>query len=106
MSKIEKFESVRCVSCRCLWCWGEARSYLEEWVVGQVLQGEVPLARVSRVRLPQHGVPVTRYDLTRFECFPDKIFEFLFGGFVADLLAQLLQPHKYLLVGETVKGPR
>lgn len=43
----------------------ELGDQLEHGVVGKVLHGELPLAGVARVGLPQDGVPVTRHHLER-----------------------------------------
>src|SRR5277367_1022867 len=39
------------------------RHELEQRVVGQVLQGKLPLARIARVRLSENGVAVAWHDL-------------------------------------------
>jgi hypothetical protein len=52
--------------------------HLEELVVGQVLEGELALARVARVRLAQNRVPEARDDLARVQRLPGELRNGLF----------------------------
>jgi hypothetical protein len=79
--------------------------HLEQIVVGQMLEGKLPLAGVPRVGLPEHGVTVAGHYLSALEGLPDEGLELLVAGVLADLLAQLHQPDEHFLVGEAVEGP-
>lgn len=68
-----------------------------------MLEGELSLAGVPRVGLPEDGVPVARHDLAALERAPDELLELLVAGVRADLLAELLQPDEHLLVGQAVE---
>ena len=43
---------------------------LEHGIIGQVFEGKLALARVPRIRLPQHCVPVPWYHLAQREEIP------------------------------------
>ena len=45
----------------------QLRHQAEHGIVGKFLQGELSLAGVARVRLPQHGMAVTRDNLKQRE---------------------------------------
>lgn len=75
----------------------------EEVVVGEVLQRELALRRVPRVRLPQHGVAVAGHDLAALERRPDVLPDRLVRWVGADLGLHLAQPEEYLLVCEAVE---
>ena len=50
----------------------------EEFVVGKVLEGKFTLAGVSRIRLAQHGVAISRNNPAALERVPDELVQ-LFG---------------------------
>jgi hypothetical protein len=74
---------------------------LEQWVLGQVLEGKLSLGSVSRVGLSENGVTVTWDDLATLQCGPDVLGDLLVGGILTDLSSHLLDPSEDLLVGET-----
>lgn len=71
-------------------------SYLEQWIVGQILKCELSLTSVTWICLPENCVSVTGYYLPRFEGLPNEVFDLFFSSFVAQRLINLLQPHQYL----------
>uniref|UniRef100_A0A182Q2B9 Uncharacterized protein n=1 Tax=Anopheles farauti TaxID=69004 RepID=A0A182Q2B9_9DIPT len=81
----------------------DVRDQPEQRIVRQMLEGELALAGVARIGLAQHGVPVARHDLARLERLPDELLHLVLARVVAELLAELLQPHQHLLVGEPVQ---
>lgn len=77
---------------------------LEEWVLGQVLEGELSLSCVSGVSLPKDGVAVTGNHLARLEGRPDILGNLLVRSVLTNLGSHLLDPSEDFLVGETVEG--
>ena len=76
---------------------------LEQRVVREVLQGELPLASVPGVGLTKDSVTVARDDLARLEKAPNKVLHLVIGGTQANTLDNLLKEDEHLLVGEAVK---
>mmetsp|Transcript_24868 Transcript_24868/g.46760 ORF Transcript_24868/g.46760 Transcript_24868/m.46760 type:complete len:406 (+) Transcript_24868:283-1500(+) len=80
---------------------------LEELVVGHVLEGELPLARVPGVGLAEDGVAVSGDDLLGVEGVPGELGDGLgvdLLALIGHLLLDALDPSEDLLVGESVKG--
>lgn len=63
-----------------------------------MFQSELPLARVARVGLPEHGVPEPWHDLPCLQRGPDEVRELFFGGIVADRGPDFRQPNQHLQV--------
>ena len=83
----------------------QLRDELELGVVGQVLERELALARVPRVRLAQHGVAVPGHDAPRLERVPHKLRHALRGDIRPNVALDFVQPLEHLLVGEAVQRP-
>ncbi len=49
-----------------------------------MLQGKLPLTGVTRVRLPEDGMAVTRHHLARLEQAPHELLHLVVGGVEAD----------------------
>mmetsp|Transcript_26202 Transcript_26202/g.84300 ORF Transcript_26202/g.84300 Transcript_26202/m.84300 type:complete len:345 (+) Transcript_26202:92-1126(+) len=80
---------------------------VEQRVVGQVLEGELALSRVARVRLAQHGVAVARDDLARVQRRPRELADGVLvdsGALGLELGLQVQDPAQHLLVGQSVQG--
>ena len=74
---------------------------LEQWVLGEMLQGEFSLGSVSRIGLSENGVTVTWDDLSTLQCRPDVLCDLLVRGIFTDLRSHLLDPSEDFLVSET-----
>lgn len=79
---------------------------LEETIVGQVLQGELPLAGVPGIRLPEDGVSVPRNNLPALQGIPNEFLELIVTRAVADLGTKFLEPDEHFLISKTVEGTR
>ena len=78
--------------------------HLEQRVVRQVLQAELPLRRVARVGLAQHGVAVARDHLAAVQRVPQRRLDDLGGRLLAaELFHEGLGPAQHLLVGQSVQ---
>lgn len=64
---------------------------------------KLPLAGVPGVSFPEHGVSVSRNDLSALERLPDEVLELVVGDAVADFLPKLLEPNQHFLVGQAVE---
>mmetsp|Transcript_28783 Transcript_28783/g.73343 ORF Transcript_28783/g.73343 Transcript_28783/m.73343 type:complete len:234 (+) Transcript_28783:392-1093(+) len=84
----------------------QRRHQLEQRVLGQVLERKLALARVARVRLAQHRVPVPGHHLAVRQRVRHVRLERLAAGRLAQLGHQRLQPHQHLLVGQAVQRAR
>lgn len=80
------------------------RDELEHGVVRQVLERELALGSVARVRLAEDGVAIPGDDLAVVQRRPDILLDGLVGCVLADLGLHPAEPDKHLLVRETVKG--
>ena len=78
---------------------------LEHGVVGQVLEGELALGDVARVRLAEHSVAVAGDHTAGLEGVPQVFLDVLVAQVRADGFLHLLQPVQHFLVGEAVEGP-
>lgn len=76
---------------------------LEEWIIGQMLEGELALAGITRICFTEDSMTVAGNDLARFQCLPDEVLDLVFVSVVSEFSAQLLQPNEYFLVGQTVQ---
>eukprot|EP00929_Paragymnodinium_shiwhaense_P119751 TRINITY_DN9164_c0_g1_i5.p1 TRINITY_DN9164_c0_g1~~TRINITY_DN9164_c0_g1_i5.p1 ORF type:complete len:144 (+),score=8.41 TRINITY_DN9164_c0_g1_i5:401-832(+) len=82
---------------------------LEEAVFWQVLQSELALASVTRVRLAQNSMSIARDDLAGLQRLPCEVGDGILRHLLAlrgELLVQSLNPAKYFLVGEAVERSR
>mmetsp|Transcript_17276 Transcript_17276/g.28155 ORF Transcript_17276/g.28155 Transcript_17276/m.28155 type:complete len:279 (+) Transcript_17276:172-1008(+) len=78
-------------------------------VLGQVLEGELALAGVAGVRLPEDGVPEAGDHLARVQRVPGKLCDRLLvhlEAFLLELLLQVERPAQHLLVGQAVQRAR
>lgn len=71
-------------------------TYLEEFVIRQVLQSKLTLTRVTWVSLTQHCVAIAWHHLARLECLPNEILQLLFGHIIPNLITELGDPQKHL----------
>jgi len=75
----------------------------EERVVGQMLEGELLLAGVTRVGLPQYSMAVSGDDLAGVEDVPELLLQLIVVDVLAsELLPQLHDEAQHLLVGQAV----
>mmetsp|Transcript_39562 Transcript_39562/g.118728 ORF Transcript_39562/g.118728 Transcript_39562/m.118728 type:complete len:452 (-) Transcript_39562:129-1484(-) len=80
---------------------------LEELIIGKVLKGKFPLARVPRVGLAQDGVAIARNDLLGIERLPGEFRDGLSVHLLplsSEPVRQGLDPLEDLLIGEAVEG--
>ena len=82
----------------------QLRHHLEQLVVGQMFQGKLPLASVSRVSFPKNCVSVSRHHTAGLEKAPDVCLGLVVGQVHADLLDHAIKEDQHLLVGEPVEG--
>merc|ERR1719397_2325455 len=73
-------------------------------LVGQMFQGKLPLAGVSRVSFPKNCVSVTRHHTAGLEKAPDVCLGLVVCQVHADLLDHAIKEDQHLLVGEPVEG--
>ena len=79
------------------------RNELEHRVVRQVLERELALGGVARVRLAEDGVAVARDDLTTIQRRPDILLHSLISGILANLGLHPAEPDEHLLVRKAVE---
>mmetsp|Transcript_4007 Transcript_4007/g.12435 ORF Transcript_4007/g.12435 Transcript_4007/m.12435 type:complete len:248 (+) Transcript_4007:259-1002(+) len=80
---------------------------LKQGIVREVLEREVALAGVARVRLAEDGVAVARNDFARIQRLPGEVGDGLFVDFFAFLRKlglEVLDPAEDFLVREAVEG--
>ena len=79
---------------------------LEHWVIGQMTESKLALRDIAGVGFAENGVPVTGYDLSRFQSRPKVVCNGLVAEIAAYLTLHFLQPVEDFLVGSvsTVSG--
>ena len=75
----------------------ELADQLEHLVLGQVLEGELALAGVARVGLPEDGVAVAGHDLAGLEQAPDVVLQLVVGRVEANVLDNLQDEMVWLM---------
>jgi len=84
----------------------DLRDQFEHGKVRQVLECELSLGDISRVRLSKDRVSVAWDHLARLEGLPDEILHLVVGQVCADLFHQLGDEDEHLLVGQAVQRAR
>mmetsp|Transcript_5374 Transcript_5374/g.11360 ORF Transcript_5374/g.11360 Transcript_5374/m.11360 type:complete len:296 (-) Transcript_5374:538-1425(-) len=82
---------------------------LEQRIIRHVLQPKLTLARITRIRLPQHGMSISRNDLLGIQSLPSKLGNSLsihLFSLRLKLGLQRLNPPEHLLIGQSVQWSR
>jgi len=76
---------------------------LEELVVRQMLECELALRDIARIRLAKHRMTVTRNNLTALQRRPDVLLDCFVTGIFSNLGLHFCEPDEYFLVREAVQ---
>mmetsp|Transcript_29586 Transcript_29586/g.46467 ORF Transcript_29586/g.46467 Transcript_29586/m.46467 type:complete len:331 (+) Transcript_29586:271-1263(+) len=82
---------------------------LEQWIIRHVLQSKLTLAGVTRIRLPQHGMSISRNHLFGIQSLPCKLGNSLsihLFSLRLELGLEGLNPLEHLLIGQSVQWSR
>ena len=76
---------------------------LEELIVGQMLECELALCDIARIRLAKHRMTVTRNNLTALQRRPDVLLDCFVTSILPNLGLHLCEPDEHFLVREAVQ---